>query len=255
MTTLPVVSNGRRLAFVTMFAGLCLMVGLVALSGTHSTEATTSQCANNRWQTYWKPPTSPVWTPAYTSEAQCESAFTTPDCPLPAVMLSPLPGTVLSGSTVTFTWSTGCGNNKWDLWLGSTFDGAQYYDAADGSFQSVMVSGLPTNGSPIYFRLTSSNGTETQAWLERCTFVAAGGTPASCTTSPQPPTPASTPSPTPSPAPPPGVGGLVSVVVDPSGSGADGSTVFELALAGSILLVASAFIGTRVAMRQRRRDD
>jgi hypothetical protein len=40
-------------------------------------------------------------------------------------MISPAPGSVLPGSSVTFTWSAGSGVAEYQLWVGSTGAGSQ----------------------------------------------------------------------------------------------------------------------------------
>jgi hypothetical protein len=78
----------------------------------------------------------------------------------PAVLTSPAPGTTLSGSSVTFSWTTGTGATEYYLWLGSTGVGSSNLkNLGITSGTSVAVTGLPTNGETIYARLwTSWNG-------------------------------------------------------------------------------------------------
>ncbi|MEI8309144.1 MAG: hypothetical protein WCH98_00150, partial [Verrucomicrobiota bacterium] len=77
--------------------------------------------------------------------------------PLPAaVMAAPVPGSTLSGSSQTFMWNAG--TQAWEYWLsvGSTPAGTNYFYASTGSALRQTVTGLPTNGSPIYVRLWTS---------------------------------------------------------------------------------------------------
>jgi hypothetical protein len=73
-----------------------------------------------------------------------------------AVMATPVPGSTLSGSSQTFTWNAG--TQAWEYWLsvGSTLGGTNYFYASTGTALKQAVTGLPTNGSPIYVRLWSS---------------------------------------------------------------------------------------------------
>jgi len=77
-----------------------------------------------------------------------------------AVMTSPAAGSVLGGSTVTFTWSASVGGRGYSLWLGSTGAGSDnLYSSHETTGTSVTAKGLPTNGETIYARLfTNING-------------------------------------------------------------------------------------------------
>ncbi|MGB6159062.1 MAG: choice-of-anchor D domain-containing protein, partial [Acidobacteriaceae bacterium] len=78
----------------------------------------------------------------------------------PGAMISPAPDSVLSGSSVTFTWSAGSGVAEYQLWIGSTGAGSQDLDvftegAASGNTVSATATGLPTSGATLYVRLLS----------------------------------------------------------------------------------------------------
>ena len=74
---------------------------------------------------------------------------------LPATaLISPTPGTVLTGPSVTFTWTPGTGATEFDLWLG--FNGAgssDLYSSGVTTATSATVTGLQTKGITIYARL------------------------------------------------------------------------------------------------------
>lgn len=76
--------------------------------------------------------------------------------PTASAMTSPVNGSTLAGATVTFTWNAGTSVTARYLRVGSTLGGSQYYGADQGSALSRSVSGLPTNGSTVYVRLTST---------------------------------------------------------------------------------------------------
>ena len=87
----------------------------------------------------------------------------------------PAPGSHLSSSTVTFTWTAGAGAVQYWLSVGTTPGGTQIYDASQGTDLSRTVSGLPTDGRAVHARLWSLLGTE---WAVIDTsYVAAGGLP------------------------------------------------------------------------------
>ncbi|HEV2278241.1 MAG TPA: hypothetical protein VGS02_08695, partial [Acidobacteriaceae bacterium] len=73
--------------------------------------------------------------------------------PVPATMISPTPGTTLTGASTTFTWTTGSGVSYYYLWIGTTAGGNDLYQAGIPG-TSTTVS-LPTNGVTIYVRLWS----------------------------------------------------------------------------------------------------
>jgi subtilase family serine protease len=72
------------------------------------------------------------------------------------VMQTPAPGSNLSGSSVTFTWSAGAGASNYWVDAGSTSGAHDYYSSGPlGNVTSTTVSGLPTDGSPVYVTLYS----------------------------------------------------------------------------------------------------
>jgi sugar lactone lactonase YvrE len=75
-----------------------------------------------------------------------------------AAMVSPAPGTLLPGPTVTFTWSAASSGFTWYyLSLGSTGVGSSnLYNSGYWHSTSATVSGIPCNGETIYARLTTN---------------------------------------------------------------------------------------------------
>ena len=76
-------------------------------------------------------------------------------------LTSPTPGSTLAGQSVTFTWTAaGAGNQGYWLFLGTTGAGSKnLYDSGQQTATSATVSGLPSNGVPIYARVyTRYNG-------------------------------------------------------------------------------------------------
>jgi uncharacterized repeat protein (TIGR01451 family) len=72
-----------------------------------------------------------------------------------AVLQTPVPGSTLPGSTVTFIWSAGTGATAYWLEVGSTVGAHNLYPGASTTALQTTVSGLPTNGSTVYVRLWS----------------------------------------------------------------------------------------------------
>jgi hypothetical protein len=95
--------------------------------------------------------------------------------PTKAAMISPVPGTELSGSSVTFTWNAGVSVTAYLLELGTTGVGSQNLFNSGGKVAlSASVTGLPTNGATVYARLYSKIA---GAWqYTDYTYTAAGAT-------------------------------------------------------------------------------
>ena len=84
--------------------------------------------------------------------------FTAAGTPAPAALTTPAPGSKLTSSSVTFTWSPG--EEVTDYWfnLGTGNSGAgakNLYSGGETTLTSVTASGLPTNGETIYATLYS----------------------------------------------------------------------------------------------------
>ncbi len=106
-----------------------------------------------------------------------------------AVMQTPLPGSTLTSSSVTFMWNAGTNATAYWLDLGTGPGGNQIYQSGNlGTALSVNVSGLPTDGSPIYATLYSFiNGSWVSNAYMYTAFTASSGKGAM-----QSPTPGST---------------------------------------------------------------
>jgi hypothetical protein len=78
----------------------------------------------------------------------------------PAVLTTPTPSTVLSGSSVTFDWSAGTGDPiEYYLSIGSTGVGSSnIYNSGWKNETSQAVTGLPINGETLYVRLSTDLG-------------------------------------------------------------------------------------------------
>ncbi len=76
----------------------------------------------------------------------------------PAAMVSPTPGTILSGPVTTFTWAPGpAGTTTYYLWVGTAFGTNNLVNM--GLHTTSLTVTLPTNGAPLYVRLwTVING-------------------------------------------------------------------------------------------------
>jgi len=73
-----------------------------------------------------------------------------------AVMTTPASsGATLSGSNLTFVWTTGSNVSEYWLWIGSTVGNNDMLSQSAGAGTSLAVTGLPTDGSTIHVRLFS----------------------------------------------------------------------------------------------------
>ncbi|MDP3000262.1 MAG: SBBP repeat-containing protein [Bryobacterales bacterium] len=75
--------------------------------------------------------------------------------PTKAAMISPTPGSVLAGASVTFTWSRGIGVSTTWIWIGSAPGGYDLLNFGGGSATSVTANLPTTPGMTIYVRLWS----------------------------------------------------------------------------------------------------
>ena len=80
-------------------------------------------------------------------------AYTAQADSLLAVLQSPVPGSILAGSSVTFQWNNS-GASQYHLYAGTSGAGSNnLFSLNTGSATSQSVSNLPTNGSTVYVRL------------------------------------------------------------------------------------------------------
>jgi hypothetical protein len=75
-----------------------------------------------------------------------------------AVMLSPAPGSTLSGTSVTFTWSAGTGASAYWLDVGTVQGQGNVFGNNINLATSQTVAGIPTDGRTIYVRLWTQIG-------------------------------------------------------------------------------------------------
>ena len=80
----------------------------------------------------------------------------------PAVMTSPVNGSTLSGTAVTFRWNAGQGIQQYYLYVGTSFGANNVYAQSQGTNLTATVNGLPTDGRSVYVRLWSFSGS---TWL------------------------------------------------------------------------------------------
>jgi hypothetical protein len=72
------------------------------------------------------------------------------------IITAPVPGSTLTGSSATFTWTAGASATAYWVDAGSTASGHQYYSSGSlGNVLTTTVNGLPTDGSTVYITLYS----------------------------------------------------------------------------------------------------
>jgi hypothetical protein len=91
--------------------------------------------------------------------------------PTPATLSSPTPSSVLTGPTITFSWTAETGATNYSLRLGTTMGSNNLYGSGYLSTTSATVTNLPTNGETIYAQLTTYYGTAIQVYNDY-TFTA-----------------------------------------------------------------------------------
>ncbi|ABF41981.1 Integrin-like protein [Candidatus Koribacter versatilis Ellin345] len=75
--------------------------------------------------------------------------------PAPATMISPTPGSSISGNSATFTWTSGVGVSEFSLYVGTGGVGSHNIAFIETGTTSATVTGLPATGATIYVRLNS----------------------------------------------------------------------------------------------------
>ena len=74
--------------------------------------------------------------------------------PQPAALISPSPGSTLSATSVTFTWSAGSGAVEYWFNVGTTgVNATDTYNGSQGTALSRTITGLPADGRTVFVRL------------------------------------------------------------------------------------------------------
>ena len=82
--------------------------------------------------------------------------YTASGTPAPATLISPTQGSTLTGTTQTFTWTTGNGASQYGISIGTTGVGSSnLFSSGWITGTSVTVSGLPSTPTTLYVRLAS----------------------------------------------------------------------------------------------------
>jgi hypothetical protein len=122
----------------------------------------------------------------------------------PAVMLTPVPGSTFTSSSVTFTWSAGSAT-AYGLTVGSSAGGTDIYVSSQLHTLSQTVNNIPTDGRTVYVRLYSqvNNSWVSNSYTYKAFNPSATSTPTPTPTPVPTPTPTATPTPTPTATPTP----------------------------------------------------
>jgi Fibronectin type III domain len=180
------------------------------------------------------PSPSPTPTPSISPSPTVTPSPTATPGTGPAQMLSPLPGSTFTSSTVTFSWTAGSAT-KYVLFVGRTPFGVDYYVSGIIPTLSCVATNIPTNAHTMYVTLGSQvNGRWTFNQYTYKAFSSSTSTPTpTATPSPNPsPTPTSTPSPSPSSTP--------SATPSPSASSTPGGAQMLNPVPGSTLASSAA---------------
>ncbi|MCH9648982.1 MAG: M20/M25/M40 family metallo-hydrolase [Deltaproteobacteria bacterium] len=73
--------------------------------------------------------------------------------PCPAGLSTPAPGSTLGGATETFTWEACDGATQYWIYVGTSQGSNNILSENQGTSTSASVTGLPTDGSTVWFRL------------------------------------------------------------------------------------------------------
>ena len=120
--------------------------------------------------------------PGFPNSAVTTATYTI--APIPATMLTPAPGSKMTGANATFTWNTGLGVSQYKLYIGSTAGASDIDLVNTGTATTTSVTNLPTNGETLYVTLYSLIGS---TWTPKAyTYLASGTGTAATMTSPTP---------------------------------------------------------------------
>jgi hypothetical protein len=95
---------------------------------------------------------------SFTAPSQSVTLFVVPASTgsAPATMSTPTPGSTLTGSSATFTWTTGSKVTQYTVHVGTTGVGSSNISAPGAlTTTSYTVTGIPTTGGTLYVRLYS----------------------------------------------------------------------------------------------------
>lgn len=99
-----------------------------------------------------------LWTQFNNTTAYKDYTFTTySGAGDKAEMLSPTPGSTISGYTPTFTWSAGNGADLYAIWVGDAAGGWNHAEVVTAS-TNAQLDELPTDGRTLYLRLWTRLG-------------------------------------------------------------------------------------------------
>jgi Subtilase family len=102
-----------------------------------------------------------------------------------AVVTSPVPQSILSASSATFSWSAGSGITQYWLYVGTAAGAADVYNQSTGTGRSATVTGLPIDGRTVYVRLWSLQANNSWQFNDY-TYTATGATARPLMTAPTP---------------------------------------------------------------------
>jgi len=100
------------------------------------------------------PPTTATSTPTPTRTSTPTATSTPGGAVVLAQMVAPTPGSTLTSSTVTFSWTAGTGVSEYWLWVSTVQGDGNVYSQSQGTNLSATVTGVPTTGT-VYVRLWS----------------------------------------------------------------------------------------------------
>jgi hypothetical protein len=91
-------------------------------------------------------------TDCYYTQPAVVSASGAPCQPILPFMMSPTPGSTLTSTSPTFTWSSAPGAQAYELWLGTALGKDDLFEKSTLAL-SLNPTNLPNNGSTIFVRL------------------------------------------------------------------------------------------------------
>jgi hypothetical protein len=113
----------------------------------------------------------------YTAAGSGGGGCTTPAA---ATISSPTPGTTLAGASAVFTWNLGSCVSSVTILVGSSVGASDIFQAVEGLSATATVNNLPTNGSTVNVRLTSTFSTGGSQNVDYTYTASTGGGSGAC---------------------------------------------------------------------------
>jgi hypothetical protein len=152
------IDDGTRAGGGTPAATSTAPAATATRTATRTATAVSTAPAATATRTATRTPTPAGSTATATRTATPAVNATQPASAAKAVMTSPVPGSRFTSTTVSFNWSAATNAAEYFLYIGTSAGSNNMYGSSMGLNRSVTLSGFPSNGATLYFRLWTRVG-------------------------------------------------------------------------------------------------